>query len=229
VPPPEPAAHSDAPAASTAASPTSTAARAADAPLPPAPPAVAVRADTAPVRDDASPAATAPPDARSAAADDDARIAARYAAAERKLVGAPAAARDELEALVGEFPRAPATAAALLDLAWLAVKSGDAPAARSALDRLAEHPAGAALAMSAAYLRCIVERERAALQACLTAFRSRFPDSPNDPDVLARLAVSLASAGDCRAARPLLVEYAQRYPRGSSAATLQMLRDRCGQ
>jgi thioredoxin-like negative regulator of GroEL len=154
-------------------------------------------------------------------------IAARYATAERLMIIDPAAARAALNALVAEAPRAPEAAQATLDIARLATRAGDLHAARAALDQLPALPGGPALARPAAYLRCVLEQDPMPLAGCLMSFRAAYPESPNDAEVLARLAVVVANTGDCQAARPLLVEYRRLYPTGPSAATLQTWSDNC--
>jgi len=179
----------------------------------PAPHAAPEPAQHPPADDDPAAAAAtpepAPPD-----------IAARYATAERLMTTDPAAARAALNALVIEAPRAPEAAEAMLDIAQLATRAGDLHAARAALDQLPALPGGPALARPAAYLRCVLEQDPMPLAGCLMSFRAAYPQSPNDAEVLARLATVVANT-DCQAARPLLSEYHQRYPTGPSAATLQ--------
>ncbi|HEY0480812.1 MAG TPA: hypothetical protein VGD37_25030, partial [Kofleriaceae bacterium] len=153
--------------------------------------------------------------------------AARYAAAEHLMIIDPAAARAALGVLVADAPQAPEAGPAMLDIARLAARAGDLAAARAALERLPALPGGPALALPAAYLRCVLEQEPIRLAACLISYRAAYPSAANDAEVLARVAVALAAAGDCRAARPLLVEYGQRYPHGASGATLQTWRDAC--
>jgi len=154
-------------------------------------------------------------------------LASRYAAAERLMATDVAAARTALRALVTDAPTAPEAAPALLDLARLATATGDDVAAQTALDQLAAHPGAASLAMSATYLRCVLERTDPGRRTCLAGFRAAFPDSPRDADVLARLAIATARAGDCRAALPLLAEHEQRYPNGPGAGDVRAWRARC--
>ena len=154
-------------------------------------------------------------------------IAARYAAAEQLLRRDPPLARAMLKSLIADAPQSPEAAQALLDLANLAVQSGDIATARTALDRIAVHPAGAVVAMPAAYLRCATEKDAALSRACFTQFRARFPGSPYGADALARIAFSLVRAGDCAAARPLIEEYQRSYPRGGATAMVQTWHERC--
>jgi hypothetical protein len=154
--------------------------------------------------------------------------AARYAEAERLMASDADAASRALRALVAEAPGAPEVAPALLDLARLAAAGGDRAAARAALDQLAGHPGAAALAMPAAYLRCLVTPpDDAGRRACLVGFRARYPGSPHDADALAWLAVAAARAGDCAAARPLIAEYLERHPDGPAAPAIQAWKARC--
>jgi hypothetical protein len=182
----------------------------------PAPLTQLARADAGGVRDLAPLPETSAPDR-----------ATRYTAAEHLMSIDPVAARAALGALVAEAPQAPEAGPAMLDIAWLAARAGDLAAARTALERLPALPGGPALALPAAYLRCVLEQEPIRLAACLLSYRAAYPSAANDAEVLARVAVALAAAGDCRAARPLLVEYRQRYPHGTSGATLQTWRDAC--
>jgi hypothetical protein len=168
-------------------------------------------------------AARAVPAAQAAALDP----AARYAGAEREMATDPAAARAALRALVADAPAAPEAAAAWLDLARLAAAAGDDVDAHAALNQLAAHPGASSLAMPAAYLRCTLERAVPGYRTCLAGFRAAFPGSPRDADALSGLAIASAGAGDCRAALPLLAEYLQRFPTGSSAAAVRSWRARC--
>lgn len=153
--------------------------------------------------------------------------AERYATAERLIGREPAAARVALRAIVDEMPEAPEAAPALLDLARLAAAAGDEVAAKAALTQLSAHPAAAALAMPAAYLRCTLEHTRDEYRSCLAAFRVAFPDSPRDAEVLAALAIATARAGDCASARPLFEESMRRYPDGPRAGDVRAWRAHC--
>lgn len=139
----------------------------------------------------------------------------------------PRAARDALRALVDAAPTGEYAAPALLDLARLAHAAGDAPAARAALDELAAQPRAAALAMPAAYLRCKLTPTDVDHRRCLAAFRIAFPRSPRDAEALAELAASVATAGDCAAALPLVDEYLRAYPSGASRDAMHAWRARC--
>jgi hypothetical protein len=153
--------------------------------------------------------------------------AGRYAAIERLMVRDPAAARTALRALVADAPTSPEAASALLDLARLAAAAADAATARAALDQLERHPDAAALAMPARYLRCTLEQTDPGRRACLYGFRTAFPDSPRDAEVLARLAIMTAHDGDCRAALPLLAEYQRRYSERPAAAAVRAWTAHC--
>ncbi len=138
------------------------------------------------------------------------------------------AARATLLELIRRFPRDPLAAAARYDLARLAVGAGDHAEAARQLDALGSARPSATIAEMASYLRC-----RVALQAghsadatrCLTSFRSDHPSSPHDAEALALLA-ELARA-DCARARPLLVEYLERYPSGPFASEAIRREARC--
>lgn len=154
-------------------------------------------------------------------------LAARYAEAERLMASDADAARRVLRALVSDAPGAPEAAPALLDLARLAAAGGDHPAARAALDELAHHPGAAALAMPAAYLRCLVTQGDAGRRACFAGFRARFPGSPHDADALAWLATAAARSGDCAAALALITEFLDHYPDAPAAPAIQAWKTRC--
>lgn len=153
--------------------------------------------------------------------------AARYAEAERLMASDADAARRALRALVADAPGATEAAPALLDLARLAAAGGDHPAALAALDELDRHPGAAALAMPAAYLRCLVTPGDAGRRACFAAFRARYPGSPHDADALAWLAAAAARAGDCAAAQALIGEFLERYPDAPAAPAIQAWKARC--
>jgi outer membrane protein assembly factor BamD (BamD/ComL family) len=153
--------------------------------------------------------------------------AARYAEAERLMASDADAARRALRALVTEAPAAPEAAPALLDLARLAAAGGDHLAALAALDELDRHPGAAALAMPAAYLRCLVTPGDAGRRACFAAFRARYPGSPHDADALAWLAAAAARAGDCAAAQALSGEFLERYPDAPTAPAIRAWKARC--
>jgi hypothetical protein len=153
--------------------------------------------------------------------------AARYAEAERLMASDADAARRALRALVSDTPGAPEAAPALLDLARLAAAGGDHAAARAALDELAGHPAAAALAMPAAYLRCLVTPGAARRRACFAGFRARFPGSPHDADALAWLAAAAAGSGECPAALALIGEFLDRYPDAPAAPAIRAWKARC--
>lgn len=88
--------------------------------------------------------------------------AERYAAAESAMRrGDPDAAREALLAVVAAEPASLDAATALLDLARLAARRGDALAARGHLDRLDQHPRRAALAAPAARLRATLAQQPA--------------------------------------------------------------------
>jgi hypothetical protein len=132
-----------------------------------------------------------------------------------------------LSVLINQAALTPAGAQALTDLARLAIQANDFSTARVALDRLAVHPARAALAAPAAELRCLAETNPVPQRTCLIAFRAQHPGSPLDADALARLAISYASSGDCADARPLLEEHQRRYATAPDAATLAAWHARC--
>ncbi|MCC6994469.1 MAG: tetratricopeptide repeat protein [Deltaproteobacteria bacterium] len=152
-----------------------------------------------------------------------------YARAEAAMRdGDLVAARATLLELIRRFPRDPLAAAARYDLARLAFRAGDHSEATRQLDALGSARPSATLAEMASYLRC-----RVALQAghsadatrCLSSFRSDHPSSPHDAEALALLA-ELARA-DCTRARPLLVEYLERYPGGPFASEAIRREARC--
>jgi len=152
-----------------------------------------------------------------------------YARAEAAMrEGDLIAARATLLELIRRFPRDPLAAAARYDLARLAFRAGDHSEAARQLDALGSTRPSATIAEMASYLRC-----RVALQAghsadatrCLTSFRSDHPSSPHDAEALALLA-ELARA-DCDHARPLLVEYLERYPSGPFASEAIRREARC--
>jgi len=153
--------------------------------------------------------------------------AARYAEAERLMASDADAARRVLRALVADAPGAPEAAPALLDLARLAAAGGDHPAALAALDELARHPGGGALAMPAAYLRCLVTQGDARRRACFAAFRAQYPGSPHDADALAWLAAAAARAGDCATAQALIGEFLERYADAPAAPAIRAWKARC--
>ncbi|HEX4405832.1 MAG TPA: FecR domain-containing protein [Polyangia bacterium] len=92
--------------------------------------------------------------------------------------------------------------AARLDLANLALESGDRAAARRYLDEVR----GDAVAEPAARLRCrvaVASFDRNAAD-CFAAFRARFPASPHAAEAMAEEAVTRADQNDCARALPLL-------------------------
>jgi hypothetical protein len=94
------------------------------------------------------------------------------------------------------------TDAANLELATLALQAGEHEAARRYLGGI--H--GDAVAQPAALLGCEIDVAARDLRAadCFAAFRSRFPSSAHEGEVLGEEAVMRADQNDCAHARPLL-------------------------
>ena len=144
-----------------------------------------------------------------------------YATAEAALrVGDRALAESTWTQLVATFPDAPQAASALYDLANLARARGDRTRARAYLERLLASSASAGLREPALYASCRLHLESgdlAAATTCFQAFRGAFPESSHDGEVLAWLAGRAEESGGCAAARGLVDEYLQRYPKGPFA------------
>lgn len=156
-------------------------------------------------------------------------LEATYQGAEAAMrAGARDEARRLLRAIVAADPSDARAEAALLDLARLALADGDVSEARRQLARLPEPTHDAALAESAHHLRCQIDlllHRRAEADACLVAFRRRYPASFHDAEALAMLS---AHAVTCEDARPLLSEYVRRYPDGPFAAAARARLVTCG-
>jgi len=156
-------------------------------------------------------------------------LEATYAAAEAAMrAGARDEARRMLQSIVAEDPLDARAEAALLDLARIALADGNVRDAKRYVARLPEPTRDAALAEGAHHLRCQVDllsRHAIEADACLTAFRLRYPASLHDAEALALLS---AHAATCDDARPLLSEYVQRYPDGAFAAAARARLASCG-
>lgn len=131
----------------------------------------------------------------------------------------PAAADRALATLIAEYPRSQLIEQAIYDRARIAYQQHAWPAARAHLARLTAIP-GSLLAEPGHYLRCriAVETHDASAAACLTDYRTAFPRSPHDLDVLALLAQLAHANGGCPGAARLIDELAQSYPRTTLAA-----------
>jgi TolA-binding protein len=189
-------------------------------------PAPAAAATAVTARATPPPAEVAPPEVPpevAPAADADAEIETPevlYARAERALRAKRDSEADAtLAELVARYPRSALADAALYDRAQLAYRGRGWSRARAALDTLlARRPSS--FTEPAAYLACriAVETSDGEAVACLEQFRRAHPDSPHDAEALALLAGLAQASGGCGAARPLLSQYLDRYPRGHFAA-----------
>lgn len=143
-----------------------------------------------------------------------------YARAEAALrAGKRADAEETLRELVARFPEAAEAASALYDLATL-VRRRDPDAARGYLVQLLGNAPPDALLEPAHYLRCRIDADTKAEEqaaTCFTRFRSLFPRSTHDAEVLAWLAGRAERQGGCAAAAALATEYLRRYPTGAFA------------
>jgi TolA-binding protein len=143
-----------------------------------------------------------------------------YARAEAALrAGKRGEAETTLRELVTRFPESAEAASALYDLATL-VRTRDPDAARGYLVKLLANAPPDALLEPAHYLRCRIDADTNAEEqaaTCFTRFRSLFPRSTHDAEVLAWLAGRAERQGGCAAAATLATEYLRRYPTGAFA------------
>ena len=200
------------PAATAAATPSATAAD--------RDPATTKEAQTAA----AKPLAAAPDTPPAATAD------SLYKEAEAAMrTGDRAAVRTYLTEVIRRFPRDGLADAALYELARREQAEGQPAQARWYLDKLLSHDGEKELREPARYLRCRLELDAhhdAEAIKCLGAFRSDFPVSLHDAEVLALLIGLYQTRSDCPRALPLLDEYSRRYPRGP--LDTEARRRRCG-
>jgi TolA-binding protein len=184
---------------------------------PPAPPPVAVLPEPAP-EPPAEPIAPPAPTAVQLYEQAEAAMRAHQ----------PRAARDALQRLIERFPDDREAELGRYDLARLAFEAGEWQAADEQLAALrgTTDPALAELSGSLDCRVAYARRELARAATCFETFRRRYPRSPHDGEMLARLAALRFDEG-CERARPLLAEYLARYPRGTFAATAARGLERC--
>lgn len=143
--------------------------------------------------------------------------------------GDRAAVRTYLTEVIRRFPKDGLADAALYELARREQADGQPAQARVYLDTLLAHDGEKELREPARYLRCRLELDAhhdAEAISCLGAFRSDFPVSLHDAEVLALLIGLYQARSDCQRALPLLDEYSRRYPRGP--LDTEARRRRCG-
>lgn len=171
-------------------------------PPPLTPPPVVPPAATPPV---ATPPAATPPAVTASALYRDAEAAL----AARDL---PVADRH-LAALLAQFPDSPLVDQALYERARIAYRRHAWADAQRQLDRLSVLQSSP-LAEPGAYLSCRIAFEATdeGATSCLTAYRTRYPRSPHDADVLGMLAELAFRAGGCVGARAGITELTRLYP-----------------
>ncbi len=144
-----------------------------------------------------------------------------YAAAEAAL-----GAGDHHEAeriwrhLTDAFPSSREATIASYDLANLVRNSAPAQALQD-LEKFRAGRPPTALLEPASYLACrlrVDTRDLAAAATCFADFRTTFPRSTHDGEVLAWLAGRAEETAGCAAARALAAEYLRRFPAGPFAA-----------
>lgn len=181
-------------------------------------PAIAATASPTADPPNAPSAATASSPAKAPSAED------LYRRAERALAAGDRTGADralaQLVALGG-----PLVDQALYERARIAYQGRAWKAARAHLAALAAI-AGTPLAEPGRYLDCriAVESKASDAERCFIAYRTAYPRSPHDLDVLAVLAQLAYARGGCSATRPLREELIARYPRTDHAAAW---RSRC--
>jgi hypothetical protein len=155
-------------------------------------------------------------------------IEAAYLAAEAAMrSGRSQDAQRALEDVMARDPGGARSQAALLDLARLSLEAGEVAKARRYLGQLPDPGRDSGLAGAAHHLRCrlaVRQGDDAETEACLLAFRSRYPRSPHDAESLAVLA---SVARTCATMQPRLEEYLRLYPRGAFARDAKARLDAC--
>jgi TolA-binding protein len=138
-------------------------------------------------------------------------------------------ARRTLQTLVDRFPNGESATSARYEIARMAFAAGDWEDAQRGLDQLQKRQLSPALTEPVHYLRCrvkVARADRRQAMACLAEFRTVFPESPHDAEMLSLLA-SFLFEEKCTTARPLLDEYLRRYPQGPFAKEAQKRRQHC--
>jgi hypothetical protein len=162
----------------------------------------------------AEPPAPAPAPAPAPVSADSLYREAEAALARRDGVSADRA----LAELVAKFPQSSLVDQALYERAQLAYRRRAWAEARRHLDELAQVP-GTPLAEPGRYLACriaVEARERDA-ERCLADFRTSFPRSAHDLDVLGLLVQLVHARSGCAGAEPHVAELARRYPASALA------------
>ena len=142
-----------------------------------------------------------------------------YEAAEAALARRDTAGADHIFArLLTDFPHATLVDQALYERARIAYDRHAWRDAQHDLDLLAAI-AGTPLAEPGAYLSCriAIEAKDGAAEHCLLDYRTAYPKSPHDLDVLGVLTDLAHAAGGCTRARPRIDELHRTYPRSSLA------------
>jgi hypothetical protein len=208
------------PAVTVATGPSAPAPAAAPAPatiVPPAPPArlarLAAVSTGAPSQRPATPPPATTPRATSsvqAVRTDE----ALFREAESELGRRELAAADRaLAQLLTDVPRSPLADQAMYERAWIAYQRhawADARVHLAALCALPETP----LAEPGRYLECriAVESQQPDAVTCLERFRTSYPESAHDLDVIGLLVELRAASGGCAAARGTVDELVRRHP-----------------
>jgi hypothetical protein len=142
-----------------------------------------------------------------------------YRAAEAALARRDGVTADRmLEQLIAKFPASPLVDQALYERAQLAYRRRAWVDARRHLDELAQVP-GTPLAEPGRYLACriaVEARDRDA-EGCLADFRTAFPRSAHDLDVLGLVVQLVHTRSGCAGAELYVAELARRYPASALA------------
>lgn len=184
---------------------------------PSTPPPAEVQASATAPEPTAPPAA--PPPAPVQAPDPLPTAESLYHAAEVALAAGDRAAADRALARLLELPGTTLVDQALYERARIAYQDRAYAVARRHLAKLAKF-VNTPLAEPGSYLDCriAVQARDADAERCLVAYRTAYPQSPHDLDVLAVLAQLAHARGGCDAARSVRDELVTRYPRTDHAA-----------
>ncbi len=134
-----------------------------------------------------------------------------------------------LREFLSAYPKDPRASDAQLDIARIAYRTRDLETARRHLEPLSQQARKSALSQAAHYLLCRIHIEEAAAERefCVESFRSAYPQSHHDQELLAVQIGWAYQAGGCEQALPLLAKLEHRHGAGAIAGKLAELRSSC--